>query len=167
MSRTPMVVHYLDWDILLKCKHPCGAEDEALKSIWTEEYGNPIREYNTKGMICIMSQVIEKLVPEQKRAYLLDRLLRAGWLDEKTLLHELFVYLQLLNVREQVFGVHKDLYIIDYKGNYYTIAQYDDLKENENNSSNKKETPCDNGECPFNACGGEDCRYYCGLGVDE
>ena len=132
MSRMPMVVHYLDWDILLKCKHPRGTEDDVLKSIWTEEYGNPIKEYNTRGMIRIMSQVVEELVPEQKRAYLLDRLLRAGWLDEKTLLHELFVYVQLLNVREQVFGVHKDIYIIERNGVYYTIAQYDDLKETEN-----------------------------------
>ena len=30
-----------------------------------------------------------------------------------------------------------------------------------------KETPCDYGECPFNAQGGYDCRNYCGLGVDE
>ena len=28
-------------------------------------------------------------------------------------------------------------------------------------------TPCDYGECPFNAQGGYDCRNYCGLGVDE
>ena len=28
-------------------------------------------------------------------------------------------------------------------------------------------TPCDHGDCPFDARGGEDCRYYCGLGVDE
>lgn len=32
---------------------------------------------------------------------------------------------------------------------------------------NSKETPCDFGECPYDAQGGEDCRYYCGLGVDE
>ena len=31
----------------------------------------------------------------------------------------------------------------------------------------KRETPCDYGECPFNAEGGYDCRNYCGLGVDE
>ena len=31
----------------------------------------------------------------------------------------------------------------------------------------KSETPCDNGECPYNAQGGYDCRNYCGLGVDE
>ncbi|MDF2615385.1 MAG: hypothetical protein K0Q47_40 [Sedimentibacter sp.] len=29
------------------------------------------------------------------------------------------------------------------------------------------ETPCDYGDCPFNAQGGYDCRNYCGLGVDE
>ena len=28
-------------------------------------------------------------------------------------------------------------------------------------------TPCDYGECPYNAQGGYDCRNYCGLGVDE
>ena len=30
-----------------------------------------------------------------------------------------------------------------------------------------KQTPCDYGDCPFNARYSEDCRYYCGLGVDE
>ena len=30
-----------------------------------------------------------------------------------------------------------------------------------------KETPCDWGDCPYNAMYSEDCRYYCGLGVDE
>ena len=28
-------------------------------------------------------------------------------------------------------------------------------------------TPCDYGDCPYNAEGGYDCRNYCGLGVDE
>lgn len=28
-------------------------------------------------------------------------------------------------------------------------------------------TPCDNGDCPFNAFTGYDCRNFCGLGVDE
>lgn len=28
-------------------------------------------------------------------------------------------------------------------------------------------TPCDDGDCPYNAVGGYDCRNYCGLGVDE
>ena len=28
-------------------------------------------------------------------------------------------------------------------------------------------TPCDYGECPYNAMYGETCRVYCGLGVDE
>lgn len=32
---------------------------------------------------------------------------------------------------------------------------------------NKYTTPCDYGDCPFNAQYSEDCRYYCGLGVDE
>lgn len=30
-----------------------------------------------------------------------------------------------------------------------------------------KYTPCDSGVCPFDARYSEDCRYYCGLGVDE
>lgn len=30
-----------------------------------------------------------------------------------------------------------------------------------------KQTPCDHGECPFDAMYSEHCRVYCGLGVDE
>lgn len=30
-----------------------------------------------------------------------------------------------------------------------------------------KETPCDWGDCPYNAMYSEHCRVYCGLGVDE
>ena len=30
-----------------------------------------------------------------------------------------------------------------------------------------KETPCDYGECPYDAMYHEACRVYCGLGVDE
>lgn len=30
-----------------------------------------------------------------------------------------------------------------------------------------KETSCDYGECPYDATYSEDCRVYCGLGVDE
>lgn len=29
-----------------------------------------------------------------------------------------------------------------------------------------KETPCDYGECPYDAFSSESCRVYCGLGVD-
>lgn len=28
-------------------------------------------------------------------------------------------------------------------------------------------TPCDFGDCPFDAFSSESCRVYCGLGVDE
>ena len=28
-------------------------------------------------------------------------------------------------------------------------------------------TPCDSGDCPYDAIGGMQCRDYCGLGVDE
>lgn len=39
------------------------------------------------------------------------------------------------------------------------------LKEEENES----QCPCDTEPyiCPFDAFGGDDCRRYCGLGVDE
>jgi hypothetical protein len=30
-----------------------------------------------------------------------------------------------------------------------------------------KKTPCDYGECPYDAQYSEACRVYCGLGVDE
>lgn len=30
-----------------------------------------------------------------------------------------------------------------------------------------KTTPCDCGDCPFDAIFSEHCRVYCGLGVDE
>ncbi len=30
-----------------------------------------------------------------------------------------------------------------------------------------KWTPCDSGECPYDAMYGEHCRVHCGLGVDE
>ena len=30
-----------------------------------------------------------------------------------------------------------------------------------------KETPCDWGECPYDAMYVEACRVYCGLGADE
>ena len=30
-----------------------------------------------------------------------------------------------------------------------------------------KTTPCDYGECPYDAMYNEHCRVYCGLGVDE
>lgn len=133
MSRTKIVVDYIKWDILLKCKDICGTEEECLKSIWTEEYGNPIETYNTKDMIRIMGKIIEEIVPEKQRANLFDRFMRIGWIDADTLLHELFLYLMGLDVREGVFlSQMEDLYIIDYKGEYYTIAQYDELKENGN-----------------------------------
>ena len=31
----------------------------------------------------------------------------------------------------------------------------------------RQETPCDWGECPYNAEYSDDCRRCCGLGVDE
>ena len=45
------------------------------------------------------------------------------------------------------------------------VEELDDVYEEENCST--ESTPCDNGECPYGAEGGYDCRNYCGLGVDE
>lgn len=48
-----------------------------------------------------------------------------------------------------------------------------DVEELEEAYDNRREswfissTPCDHGECPYDAQGGYDCRNYCGLGVDE
>ena len=30
-----------------------------------------------------------------------------------------------------------------------------------------RETPCDWGDCSYNAMYSEDCRHHCGLGIDE
>ena len=133
MINTTMVVDHIDWDILLRCKEVAATETEFFKSVWTGEYGNPIECYNQKGMIRIIGQVIARLTPEEKRANMFDRLMRLGWVSEDVLLHELYVFLLDLQVRDCAFmGKYEDLYIIDYKGNYYTIAQYDHLKEKEN-----------------------------------
>ena len=133
MNRTPMIVDYTDWDILLRCKEVATTETEYFKSVWTGEYGNHIESYNEKGMIRIMGQVIARLTHEDQRANLFDRLMRLGWVREDVLLHELYVFLLDLQVRDcACMCKYEDLYIIDYKGRYYTISQYDDLKENEN-----------------------------------
>ena len=136
MEQQPRVVHYVDWDIVLKCKSgKYKTFEDCLKSVWTEEYGNPIDEYNVRTMIQIMGGILEEILPIEQRAYLFDRILRNHRLNSQTdLLHELYYELQLLDVRESV-GVRsfRDLYIIDYKGKYYTIQQYDDLKEENTN----------------------------------
>lgn len=131
MRYQPRVVHYIDWDIVLKCKRGYASKDECLKSIWTEEYANPIERYNVNDMIHIMGQVIEEIVPIEQRAYLLDKLLRNHCYDTReTLLYELHDYLMLLDVRKNSgWGRWYDKYIIARDGKYYTIEQYDKLKE--------------------------------------
>lgn len=132
MKHEPKVVNYIDWDIVLKCKSgKYASRDECLKSIWTEEYGNSIEYYNVNNMIHIMGQVIEEVVSVKQRAYLLDKLLRADFIDTKEqLLNELYTYLQLLQVRDKdIIGRRYDLYIIERDGKYYTISQYERLKE--------------------------------------
>lgn len=132
MRYQPRVVHYTDWDIVLKCKSgKYASKDECLKSIWTEEYANPIERYNVRDMIHIMGQVIEEIVPVEQRAYLLDKLLRNHCYDTKeTLLYELCDYLMLLDVRKNSgWGRWYDKYIIECNGNVYTIEQYDKYKE--------------------------------------
>ena len=136
MKHNPRVVHYVDWDIVLKCKSgKYASKEECLKSIWTEEYANPIERYNVHDMIRIMGQVIEEILPVEQRGRLLDKFLRDDFLTtEEKLLNELYTHLQLLQVRERGFlNNHYDLYIIDCKGKYYTIAQYDELKECKSN----------------------------------
>ena len=133
MINTVMVVDHTDWDILLRCKEVAATETDFFKSVWIGEYGNPIECYNTKGMVRIMGQVIARLTTEEKRASLFDRLMHLGWVHEDVLLHELYVFLLDLQIRDCAFmKKYEDLYIIDYKGTYYTIAQYDALKENKN-----------------------------------
>ena len=132
MKKSPRVVHYIDWDIVLKCKTGhYDSIDACLKSIWTEEYGNPIEEYNIRTMIQIMGGVLEEILPIEQRGRLFDRIIRSNRIDSQdALLRELFYELQELTVRERT-GVRswEDLYIIDKKGKYYTIDGYDELKE--------------------------------------
>lgn len=136
MKHNPRVVHYVDWDIVLKCKgDKYASEDECLKSIWTEEYANPIDEYNTNTMISILGQIIEATMSIEQRACLLDKILRDDNLrTSEALLHALYLRLVFLNVRKNTgWGRYYDLYIINRNGKYYTIDQYDELKEMKTN----------------------------------
>ena len=135
MNQQPMIVHYVDWNVVLKCKsNKFKSMDECMKSIWTEEYANPIEEYNVNTMVSILGYAIEEVVPIPQRAYLLAKILNDSSLRANdTLLRELYVYLMNLQVRDSgVLGSHYDLYIIERKGKYYTIAQYDELRETDN-----------------------------------
>lgn len=49
----------------------------------------------------------------------------------------------------------------------YQIEYFFDIDGIQSEEAGVQSTPCDNGECPYNAQGGYDCRNYCGLGVDE
>lgn len=131
MNQQPMIVHYVDWNVVLKCKSN-KTMDESLKSIWTEEYANPIEEYDIKTMVNILGYAIEEVVPIPQRAFLLAKILNNSSLrSDDALLKELYEYLVYLDVREHgVLGGFNDLYLIEYKGSYYTIAQYDELIKN-------------------------------------
>ena len=132
MKQDPIVIDYVDWDIVLKCKGcKYATEEECFKSIWTEEYANPVEHYNTGDMIAIMSQVIEAVMPIERRANMLNAILCQPVLrTDNGLLHELYLQLMLLEVkRNDGWGKHYDLYIIQKDGKYYTIDQYDELKE--------------------------------------
>lgn len=132
MKQEPKVVNHIDWDIVLKCKSgKYTSRDECLKSIWVEEYGNSIEYYNVHNMIHILGQVIEEIASVTQRAHLLDKLLRENFINTKEdLLNELYSYLQLLRVRDRdIVNRHYDLYVIECKGQYYTISQYDELKK--------------------------------------
>jgi hypothetical protein len=132
MKQNPIVVDYIDWEIVLKCKsNKYTSEEECLKSIWTEEYSNPIEQYNTGDMIAIMSKIIEAVMPVEQRANLLKTILcTPHFRTDKGLLHELYIRLMCLDVRRKAdWGKHYDLYIINREGKYYTIDQYDEIKE--------------------------------------
>lgn len=47
------------------------------------------------------------------------------------------------------------------------VEELDDAYNEENFDHSDYYTPCDYGDCPYNAQGGYDCRNCCGLGVDE
>ena len=47
------------------------------------------------------------------------------------------------------------------------VEELDDAYNEENFDHSDYYTPCDYGDCPYNAEGGYDCRNCCGLGVDE
>lgn len=135
MKKNPMVVNYIDWNVVLKCKsNRFDSEEDALKSIWVEEYANRIEDYNVNDMVHILGYAIEEVVPIQQRAYLLAKILNDNSLrTSEALLHELYLYLMNLQVREtEFFGRHYDLYVIERKGQYYTIDQYDELREGKN-----------------------------------
>ena len=135
MRKQPRIVHYVDWDIVLKCKTgKYASKEECLKSIWTEEYGNQIEHYNISTMIKIMGQVLEEILPIERRGRLFDCILMSERISSQTdLLYYLYGELQLLDVREPAgYKSYRDLYIIEKKGQYYTIDQYDELKENGN-----------------------------------
>lgn len=135
MKQHPRVVHYVDWDIVLKCKSgKYASKEECLKSIWTEEYGNPIEHYNISTMIKIMGQVLEEILPIERRGRLFDCIIMSERIGSQTdLLYYLYGELQLLDVREPAgYKSYRDLYIIAKKDKYYTIDQYDELKETEN-----------------------------------
>lgn len=42
-----------------------------------------------------------------------------------------------------------------------------DVEELDDAYEKYDDTPCDYGDCPYNAESGYDCRNYCGIGVDE
>ena len=132
MKQNPIIVNYIDWEIVLKCKGTkYASEEECLKSIWTEEYANPIEEYNTGDMIAIMSRIIEAVMSVEQRANFLSTILCTPSLRaDKCLLHNLYLRLMLLDIRrKEIWGKHYDLYIIEREGKYYTIDQYDKIKE--------------------------------------
>lgn len=67
----------------------------------------------------------------------------------------------------EICGVHSSATSITIVFNDEDVrAEYGDDYEEDDDEEDASH-PCDNGECPFNAEGGYDCRNFCGLGVDE
>lgn len=90
---------------------------------------------------------------------LIDKLSKCN--PDATVCVEAWMSPEVKVVKEFETEIGKCVYIGDDLDNLeYEMNEDDDFK-------NGNETPCDYGECPYNAEGGYDCRNYCGLGVDE
>lgn len=132
----PETVPYYVWDSILKIKY--YPKDEALKSIWTEEYVNNIEHYDESDMVCILKQIIDAVYSEKQKANLFERFINNffGRWDSKDITPEImceFLYeeIQLLEVRgsksKELNSPTFDLYQIKKEDKIYTIKEYDEL----------------------------------------
>lgn len=132
----PETVPYYVWDSILKIKdYP---KDEALKSIWTEEYVNNIEHYDESDMVCILKQIINTVYSEKQQANLFERFINNffGRWDSKGITDEImcdFLYEEILMLKvrnsksRELNSPHYDLYQIKKEDKIYTIKEYDEL----------------------------------------